>query len=271
MTMSAKRQLELRAEGAKDYERNTMTDTQIATTGPQVAERQATNLLDVIRFAVSSPDVDVAKLREIVELQERMERRNAEVEYAAAMARVQAKIPRITKGGVMQFKSGAQIKYAKYEDIDAGIRSVLADEGLAFDYDAPKTEGRFMTIAATVRHRLGHAITKTITLPLDEGPGKSPTQAALSTMSYGKRGLIKAFFNIIEEGEEEKLAGNLNEPISTDQQTVINDLMAERKANKARFLQWVSSVQGEKVTEVAQIRKAHYSLVIDTLKRKAAK
>jgi hypothetical protein len=236
-------------------------DTALVPREHEIAQRTPANILDVIRFAVESPDVNVDKLAALVALHERIEERNAKVEFDAAMARLQARLPRITESGRIEINGRLQSRYALYEDIDAVIRPLLTDEGFSLSFDSDMKDGQ-VAMAGTVAHRLGHRETKRLILPIDISGNKNKTQAMGSTLSYGKRYLLALLLNIVTVSEDNDAQGDTNLAITTDQAIVLNDLIAETKSNLAKFCEWL------KVASVAKIPRRDYDKARAMLERK---
>ena len=187
------------------------------TGGVAITEGPA-NLLSAIVTMAKDPAVDVAKLSALLEMQERMEVRQAEREFAAAFGRLSAVLPRVKKSGTIDLgtdkqsgKARGSIPFARWEDMDTIIRPLMAKEGFALSFDsAPRTaEGGGLIVTGTLMHRDGHHRTASIPLALDTGPGRNNLQAMGSSLSYGKRYTAEMLLNIIREGEDDdgKLGG----------------------------------------------------------------
>lgn len=205
------------------------------------------SMMEVITRAAADPAVDADKMERMLAMAERIQERQAKVIYAEAMARIQAEMPRITKSGVITDKHGAvRSTYAKYEDIDATIRPLLAREGFSINYDTEFANG-LLIITIEVCHAGGHSEKRRTFMPKNEAPGASSAQNMGGTISYGKRYAVCQFFNIItvdsdHDGVDESV------PISPEQVMEIEDLLQDSGANRTRFLQWLEI---EKVEDIS--------------------
>lgn len=192
------------------------------------------SIIEIISAATMSRDVDVAKLRELVELHKDMERHAAEREFKAAMARLQAKMPRITRRGVIMGRDReVRSRFAPIEDLDAVIRPLLAEEGFSVDWNTEDKADK-MTVVGRASHRQGHSETRQLTLVRSTPPGASATQGDGSTLSYGKRQVLKMLFNIVEENEDNDGAGD-DGLISAEQALEIDNLIAKTRSDRVKF------------------------------------
>lgn len=200
-----------------------------------VRETQAVapmNVMETIRLIAMDPRVDVAKLESVIALQERVMDRQAKSEFDAAMARLQPKLPRITKYGQIKGKDGGiRSTFAKYEDIDAVIRPLLNDEGFAFSFDTIfDAHGKIMAVKGFLKHIGGHADTRQFPVAHgDSAPGMSGTQAIGSLTSFGKRYLVIMMLNLVtvdqdDDATNQEAAGQLDR-ITDSQVAQIEDMI----------------------------------------------
>lgn len=217
-----------------------------------------TNILDVIARAASDPSVDVAKMEQLLQMQERILAVTARQQFFAALARIQPKMPRVLKSGEIAFGGKVQSRYARYEDVDEAIRPLLADEGFSISFDTSDEKGLKVTLA--VAHSLGHVERRTMTLPLDKSGSKNEVQSIGSTMSYAKRYLVCGFFNIVTVDQDNDGRG---EPITLEQQNKIEDLLLHTGSDRRKFLAWLGA------PEVPHIQRQDYERAILALDKKA--
>ena len=213
-----------------------MSDDQL----PAVQDAAPSTLLAAIVGMAKDPAVDVTKLQAVLEMQERLERRQAEREFIAAFARLSAMMPRVKKNGTISLidKQGVNkgsIAFAKWEDMDKILRPLLAEEGfsLSFDSVVRPGDGGGLIVTGTLMHRDGFSRTASIPLPLDVGPGRNNLQAGGSTLAYGKRYTTEMLVNIVREGED----NDGNDLISVEQAAELDGMMREMGVDPPKFLQ----------------------------------
>ena len=217
-------------------------------------------VIEAIQRAASDPTVDVGKMQALLDMAERLQATSARIEFQAALARLQAKLPRITKDGAISVNGVVRSRYAKLENIDRQIKPFLAEEGFAISFDTELVDNK-LVVEGRLTHSAGHSEIKKVPLALDTAGSKSATQSVGSTISYGQRYLIKMFFNIVEQDEDTDGVAPL-EPITTDQAIQLRDLMRETGANENRLLAWVGAPR------VEDIAKADYGRVMAMLQKK---
>ena len=199
-------------------------------------------LLNAIVKMASDPAIDVAKLDALLQMQERMERRAAEVEFSAAFARLSGVMPRVKKNGRVELGQGkGSYPFAKWEDIDRIIRPAMDAEGftLSFTSQVRPGEGGGLIVTGTLLHRMGHSVTAQIPLPLDTGPGRNNLQANGSTLSYGKRYCAEMLLNIVREGDDDDGVGKGSEPISDEECAELSRGLTDTKSDLAGFLRFM--------------------------------
>ena len=222
----------------------------------------AAQMFESLAIAVADPRMDVEKMKALLDQQERLLKWQAQEEFQAAMAKLQPKLPQIDKNGAIVVKGQIRSKFALMADIDAAIRPLLARAGFSFSFGSESPDGKQYLITAKLSHEAGHSETRTILLPLDASDYRSAVQNVGSTISYGKRLLIKMLLNLVERGEGE---GEALAYISDDQIKDLEALMSEVKANRQKFLEFMG------VTETKQISVRDYKSAVAALERKRQK
>lgn len=160
-------------------------------------------LLDVIARAARDPNVDVAKMERLFELQERVQARDAKIAYSTALAELQPLLPVISeRGKILNNSKQVQSTYAYWEDVNEAIRPLLAEHGFSLSFRTGKS-GSDITVTGVLSHRDGHSEETTISLPADSSGSKNAVQAVASSTSYGKRYTAFALLNITTKGEDD--------------------------------------------------------------------
>jgi ERF superfamily len=231
-----------------------MTDSKTELAPPQetALRRESATILDTIARAASDPAVDVAKLERLLALQESYMADQRRKAFMAALARLQARLPQITKSGtILDRDGGLRNKYAKIEDIDAAIRPICADEGFAFAFDSqPKPAG--IEYSCAMSHRDGHTETKTLVLPVDTGAGRNAVQSIGSTTSYARRYLLGMHLNLITRDEDDDGNASGALPVTAEQAAHLRKELAAVGGSDSRFLNWLAAPSFE------EIRAANY-------------
>lgn len=226
---------------------------------------EPTSIMEVLARAAANPRVDVNKLQALLEMQQKVELRQAEVEFNAALARLMPRLPRIEKNGVIPDNLGKiRSRFARYEDIDRVTRPLLADEGFSVSFRTEDIGHDKVRIIGTLAHRMGHARESSVTVPISAPPKATGTQAVGSSVSYGKRYVVCNMLNIITVGEDTDGQAEAK-PITEEQILNIETMIQDTKADRRKFLAWME------VGKIEDITDGDYDKAIKALQAKARK
>jgi hypothetical protein len=219
--------------------------------------------LTLIMQAAQDPSVDVAKVSALIGLYERMQDRQAEQLFNSAMVACQREMPRVTKDGkLINYKTGkVQSRYATIERIDSIVRSIYERYGFSVSATIDSKEGDKYWVKGIVRHDGGHREDYRIPLALDQTGNKNDTQGMGSTLSYGRRYLLCAIFNIITEGQDTDGAAQVD-LVNDEQVMSLNDFAIEVKANVAAFCKYLG------IEKLADLPAARYEEAMGELRKK---
>ena len=157
----------------------------------EIVAQESAALMSIIERVASDPNSDITKLEKMLDMQERVLNRNAEQQFTADMAAMQAEMPRVYK-----LASGHNTTYARLEDINDTIRPVLQKYGFAVTFNINQNESRLVKITAILSHRGGYKQDASILLPLDVSGKKNDVQSVGSTITYGRRYALCTLLNI---------------------------------------------------------------------------
>jgi hypothetical protein len=215
------------------------TDIAIAENRSLAApDSPSTSLLNFVALAVKDPSIDVTKLEALLRMQREIVADDAKAQFNRAFLRLQSKLPRITKRGEVEYKGQKAFKFARWEDVDAAIRPVLAEEGfsLSFTTQPRQGDGGGLIVTAILRHAAGHSTETSIPVPLDSSGGKNSMQGYGSSLSYGKRYAATAALNIITEGADDDGKRGGTRYITQEQTEELRALMKDAGRQEGPFL-----------------------------------
>lgn len=154
----------------------------------------------------SDPNIDVAKLEKLMEMNERMLARTAREQFNAAMSSAQKEMrPVAADADNPQTRS----RYASYAALDRALRPIYTNHGFGLSYDTGETAAeQCVRVLCYVTHCGGHDHTYHIDMPADGKGAKggdvmTKTHATGAAMSYGMRYLLKMIFNVAV-GEDDR-------------------------------------------------------------------
>jgi hypothetical protein len=241
---------------------------------------QGQQMYAAVLQAVHDPETDPDRLEKFLAVAERMEAAQARRSFVRAFHAAQQAMDGIviTKQGKIQYKQGAVIKYAKYDDIARLIKPILREHGLTESYSYEYTESPpKVTCVMTLKHIDGHAETfRSVPLPMvDSSGGKTDVQGAGSIASYGKRFVIVPAFNLVTEDEDDDGSGQGVQPvIDQEQADEIERCLAiveeHESGGTKRFFAWLGKSHG--TTDLRELRQgAQLDIVMGKLRAKLAK
>jgi len=206
---------------------------------PAVSE--GTALISLIERVAMMPNLDVDKLKQLLDMQERISARNAEIAFNTAMKNAQAEMRPISADATNpQTKS----KYATYAKLDRALRPIYTAHGFSLSFDeadCPKPE--HIRVVCYVAHDAGHTRTYRKDMPADGKGAKggdvmTKTHATGAAASYGSRYLLKGIFNVAV-GDDDKDGNAPADSVATitgEQVEALRDLIIEAGADPVKFL-----------------------------------
>lgn len=229
---------------------------------------QSRSLINVIAQAAADKDMDVAKLRELIDLQRGIVAEQARVAFEQAMVLAQEEMPGVVRDAM---NDHTRSRYARLETIDLKIRPVYTRHGFSLSFDGQTQADRSIEVTCIVSHRDGHTRTYKLAGDLDatgsQGKAnKTPIQAMGSTVSYLRRYLTCMIFNIVltnedRDGSPERLPeGN----ISAEQKEEIVKLLRATGTDPSRFLEYVGA------PTLDEMPASKYAPAVAALRRKIA-
>lgn len=163
-----------------------------------VQASESATILQVIQRAAADPQCDIEKMERLMQMHERFQSRQAEQQYAEALALMQQELPSIAERG----DAAKRYTYALWEDINEKLKPVLAKHGFALTFRIPRNE-KGVEVEGVLSHRAGHSERTSILLPADVSGNKNAVQAVASSVSYGKRYTAGALLNFTTHGEDD--------------------------------------------------------------------
>ena len=235
---------------------------------------QENSFLATIERLASRPDIDPDKIKQFMDMQERILDRNAKQAFNIDMMNAQREMPIVpTDANNQQTNS----KYSLYKTILKKAKPIYTKYGFSImfyeGFDSveggkwpPIPDGEIRTFA-DVMHREGHTKTVYIDMPTDDkgikgSVNKTLPHAKKSSISYSRGALVCMVFNIStgQDDDDGNAAGTPVEYITLDQQTEINDAIAELYTDGGKkFMEFL------KVESVETIPAKRYKETISAL------
>lgn len=223
--------------------------TELATQNPggsAVAPRQPNTTsipmdqqLAMMQQALTDPNVDPGKAREMFALMREMQQDARQAEFNRAKIAAIRAMPAIYKRGASN-----NHRYAKFEDLHRAAMPVLAAHLLTLDFRIG-SEGNNITVQPLLRHDNGFVEEGGIMKgPPDTGGSKTAIQAVAAAASYLKRHSMKAMLNIIEDGEDNDGASlRPGAQLNDRQEGLLVD--AQEQADAGTYMAWFSRLNAK--------------------------
>lgn len=202
-------------------------------------------------------DLDPAKLHALMDLQQRVEAREAEKLFNAAMAACQSEMPTVIRD---RENSHTRSRYASLEQVQFAIKSTYLKHGFAISIsEAESTKPDMIRVRLVLRHTGGHAETYYREAPNDSkgakgGAVKTDLQGAQSTVSYLARQMLLAIFGVTV-ADQDRDGNDEAKPITQDQVKELHDLLTQTGSDIAAFLRWAKVEQLADITQGAAFNK----------------
>lgn len=232
-----------------------------ANNPPLAPASESDNVLALISRAASDPACDLDKMERLLVMHERMTARQAQAEFADAMAAMQAELPSIGERG----DAAGRYKFALWEDINQAIKPILQRHGFALTFRTDTGNG--ITVTGVLSHRNGHREETSITLPADNSGNKNAVQAVASSVSYGKRYTAGALLNLTSHGEDDDAFATAGDFITEEQEAKLRERLEACGANIPAFNKFL------KVESLSKIRAKDFDKAVKAVeaKERAAK
>lgn len=241
-----------------------MTDRVTVHQETAVAERPA-DLMTIIQRVVEGPlnleKVEV--LERLLAMQERVTAQQREAAFADALTQAQSEVPPMRKDGSIVVKGVLRSKYVTIDTLDDVLRPIMEKYGFSFTLSEVGIKEGMREFAGTLMHRSGYTKTLSVHLPLDKSDFRSAVQSEGSTISYARRQLYKAHFNIVERGLDDDGSGQSLEEITADEAADLHTRLVDTKSNVPAFLNYFG------IADLKTMRKADLSRAYEMIDRKS--
>lgn len=206
----------------------------------EIALRQSLPVADMLRTVIDQgiTTQSVEALGKLADLYERMQAKEAEQQFAAAFAALQAQLPVIVASSVIPNRG----KYERFEDVMARVGPLLSGHGFSVSFDMESTENRIRE-TCTLRHAAGHSQRNSFTVRIG-GKADSDTQADCKAATTAKRNALLNALNIVirqdclQDGSD---AGHEGAIISPEQADDIARRVAELNIDRDKFLKFAGA------------------------------
>lgn len=193
-----------------------MTNLELQELAPPATKAQVPAIADTtpagMMLTLLSKGASIEQISQMMDLQERFEKREAEKSFNAAFAAFKAEAVRVVKNRAVTAGPLAGKSYAELFSVVDAVTPALSKHGLSAAWRITRDEPAWIEVTCTIKHSAGHSDSVAMGGPPDTGGAKNAIQARASTISYLERYTLKAICGIAEGGEDDD-GGNRGETI----------------------------------------------------------
>jgi hypothetical protein len=199
---------------------------------PPVPQSESAAIISMIERMAGDSSIDIARLEKILELRERVETRNAQIAFAAAVANAKAEIKPVVRNATGHNSK----KYADFSAIAREVDPVLSRHGLSYRFRSKQADK--ITVTCILSHCDGHSEETELSASADVTGNKNAIQAIGSTLTYLQRYSLVLSLGLASSEDDDGRATGSGETITDEQAIALSDLMESVGANPALFLKY---------------------------------
>jgi hypothetical protein len=229
------------------------------------AAKWTNDMMTTLKGALKQKDLPLERLERLLELIERERLKHAEIEFNAAMARVQSAMTQVVRKG---WNEQTKSTYAKLEDINNMLVPIYTSEGFAvsFSTDVSPIQGYVRTVCTL--SNFGFSRTYPLDLPPDNAglkgnDNKTMVHAIVSSGSYARRVLLTMAFNVAVKGADQDGNGMGPEAERADIEYITEEQhsrLVDQLTEKGLAEKWLCSKMRIKSLELCDLEAARYPL-----------
>ena len=230
----------------------------------------AVDMKSALLEIVQRKDIDPERLEKFLELQIKMENRQAQQIFNEAFAAFQGECPIIVRKNKVSFGK-TNYDYAALDEIVAIAKPLLKKHGLSYAFNI-SIDGKTSVLTTIINHSCGH--TKDFQYYFDtlhDDERMNASQRRKSAVTYAKRAALENALGIVTAGEDDDARRAVDNPLNDVQSDEINTLLKDLDKNKDSFLVYFSRIAARELTEINQmnINEAEQALIqLRDMKRK---
>lgn len=230
---------------------------EIIITGADQPQHEITYESKILELA-SRPDFDPDKLSKLIDMQEKMEAKQAEKALNQALSSFQRDCPIINKT-----KKGHNSNYAPFDEIIHTIKPILGKYGLSYYFDTKPIDASTNLITVTIRHSMGAEYASDYYFEkVDDGGKMNSSQRRKSALTYAKRAAIESALGIAVQEEDDDANRATDTVVSEDQKTEILSIAESTNTSMPKLLKFL------KVEDLSMLTALEAKKAIKALKQK---
>lgn len=208
-------------------------------------------------------------LKQMMDLRDREEARNAKLAFTRAIAAAKAELRPIMKTREVDYTpQGKQRVNYRHEDlagIEEQVTPILTTHGLSYRFESENGPDKPITVTCVLEHVDGHSTRTPLSAGADNSGGKNSLQAIASAVTYLQRYTLKLALGLSVSHDDDGRAADHTEedgPISDEQVKALLALAEETGTDLQRFCNYF------KIESVPQLSRREYPRALASLEKK---
>ena len=223
--------------------------------------KKDTSMQDALIAIVQRTDIDPDRLEKFLDLQIKMENRQAQRSYNDALAGFQGECPVIKRTKKTDFasKAGGQVKYdySPLDEIVYVIKPIMNKFGLSYSFNVQGGD-KISKLLTTIRHKDGHSEVSELEFDTLHDDGRmNISQRRKSALTYIKRAGLENALGIVTAGEDDDARRAIDNGITPSQLEEIEKLLVKSKTDKVLFLKFLEADNFLELTELEGKKAIH--------------
>lgn len=204
-------------------------------------EPQELDLHSALLEVVKRPDIDPERMEKFLDLQIKIEDRQAKKQFYEAMAGFQDECPIITRSKKVSFKS-VDYSYAPLDEMVYVIKPVLKKFGLAFSFNTENKTDKLTDLHTKITHTGGHFEVSQLEFDtIHDDDRMNSSQRRKSALSYFKRAGLENALGIVTQGDDDDAVRSAKQGISEEQIKTIKQLMIDTDTTEDKFFHFLQT------------------------------
>jgi hypothetical protein len=192
----------------------------------------------LLQIAVAQ-GADIDKLKQLMDLQERFEVREARKAFVSAMNKFKSNPPDIKKNKLVQFdtsKGQTSYRHATLDHVCDEVTKGLSGVGITHAWKVGQEKDGLITVTCVLTHELGHSEnTQLMGFPDDSG-GKNKIQAIGSTVTYLSRYTLLSACGLASGEDNDGQSSSKSGVSAEDLAKQIEEISNAKDASTLKFL-----------------------------------
>lgn len=194
---------------------------------------------------VQRPDIDPERLEKFLDLQIKMEERQALKDFNEAMAKFQSECPIIKKTKRVDFVSSSgkrtQYDYAPLDEMVFVIKPILDKYGLSYSFNMFEMDGlQYANLVTTIKHINGHSQSSNYHFdPIHDDNRMNLSQRRKAAITFAKREGLQSALGIVTQGEDDDARRAIDQVATEEQMEKIESLLKSTKTEKKKLYEFL--------------------------------